>query len=208
MAIELNNKNEDPQFLELVNRILGRLLEMKVPQEVYITQVAGWFDHKWLGFSGIGVVDFPYGYPWVESALDEFCQDQITFPPFTPNRILQQRSFLKTTRGLYEEAKRPRLIHKPGREWSCNNLHRRVSAFVDSGLMVWLSSSTLSLNRASLMVYSVEANNVATWFASFRKAQGWELYLTKLIRREVIQEWLSSERRSANRDFERLNSLV
>jgi hypothetical protein len=53
-------ETDDPVFITLLNSLLLRLAEEDKPQELWIIQIDNWFDHKWLRFSGIGVVDFQF----------------------------------------------------------------------------------------------------------------------------------------------------
>src|SRR5438552_1789981 len=83
---------DDPEFIAIIQSIAVRLFKRGDYEEVFIIEIKNWFDHKWLKFSGIGRVPFRHvldSQPQV--ALDEFFQEKITFPPFTPNRILHQQ---------------------------------------------------------------------------------------------------------------------
>jgi hypothetical protein len=83
-------ETDDPQFITLLNSLVLGLITEETPQELWIIQIDNWFDHKWLRFSGIGIVDykFPAYMNRYDGALAEFYQDKVTFPPFTPNRVL------------------------------------------------------------------------------------------------------------------------
>ena len=70
--------DDDPAFLTLLDQIIERLIESKHPNDVYIVRVKNWFDHKWLKFSGKGIIDFPQGYPFRDVALTEFHQEQVS----------------------------------------------------------------------------------------------------------------------------------
>jgi len=172
-------------FISEINIIVNNLLSSVMPKEIYCIQIDNWFDHKWLGFSGKGVVKFD-GYPWIDSALDEFRQDKTTFPPFTPSRIVDEDYYLLSPSGSYDKASALKLVHEKEHRSSDENLHRRVSDFSDSAIFVWYSSNTLTNHRASLMVYVVIQKTVTTWFASFVKAQTWKLNQTKGIERKQI----------------------
>src|SRR3954454_14461105 len=113
--------DDDPAFLACVDRIIAGLVERHGTKEVYLVRIANWFDHKWLRFSGIGRVPF-YGLS-IHTALDEFRQEQITFPPFTPNRVVTQHYFCRTTRADFEEQAPAHLVHPVDREHSSKNLH-------------------------------------------------------------------------------------
>src|SRR5262245_39706139 len=93
--------DDDPAFLACVDRIIAGLIERHRPEEVYLVRISNWFDQKWLRFSGIGRVAHHGGIS-IHTALDEFSQDQLTFPPFTPNRVVTQHYFCRTTRGEFE----------------------------------------------------------------------------------------------------------
>src|SRR5438132_10549863 len=114
--------DDDPAFLACVDRIIAGLIERHAPEAVYLIRIANWFDHKWLRFSGIGRVPF-YGLS-IHTALDEFSQENVTFPPFTPNRVVTQHYFCRTTRGEFEEQAPAHLVHGSRRTHSARNLQR------------------------------------------------------------------------------------
>jgi hypothetical protein len=90
MAAEiLSGISDDNDFIKLLNSMVRRLLIQESPKQPWIIQIDNWFDHKWLGFSGKGVVDFqfPEYMKRFDAALEEFYQDKISFPPFNPNRV-------------------------------------------------------------------------------------------------------------------------
>jgi hypothetical protein len=86
---------DDPYFIALLDLLVGGLALRESPEGLWIIQIDNWFDHKWLRFSGIGAVDFrfPAFMNRYDGALDEFYQDKVTFPPFSPNRVMLQWSF-------------------------------------------------------------------------------------------------------------------
>jgi len=176
--------------------IADGILAQHRPKELYVTAIDNWFDHKWLRFSGIGVVpfEFPSFMNGADAALDEFSQDKVTLPPFSPKRIIRQIYFRRDGRtSVYVKQERRTPLHKKQRESSSKNLQRRILDISDSGLFVWYSSNTLSQERASIMVYSVKNDEIETWFASFRKAAHWKLHVTKGIDRELVQDLMSGK---------------
>ena len=42
----------DPAFAALVDQAVGSIVLATRPAEVYATEIDGWFDYKWQGFSG------------------------------------------------------------------------------------------------------------------------------------------------------------
>jgi hypothetical protein len=186
-------ETDDPRFITLLNSLVRGLLKAATPQELWIIQIDNWFDHKWLRFSGIGTVDFkfPAFMNRYDGALDEFYQDKLTFPPFTPNRVLGQWSFVRVEDHYVEAALRA-LPHPSEKQPSEANLHRRVDAFSRSACFVWYSAKTLANGRASVMVYSVAGDQVEAWFAAFDRERSWKLHATKGARREDVQHLLNT----------------
>jgi hypothetical protein len=183
---------DDSRFITLLNSLVRGLVQAATPQELWIIQIDNWFDHKWLRFSGIGTVDFkfPAFMNRYDGALDEFYQERLTFPPFTPNRVLGQWSFVRVEDD-YVEAPLRSLPHPSEKRASEANLHRRVDAFSSSACFVWYSARTLANGRASVTVYSVAGDRVETWFAAFNREQVWKLHATKGASREDVQEFLN-----------------
>jgi hypothetical protein len=92
-------ETDDPGFVEVLNSLVQGLISQHEPEALWIIQIDNWFDHKWLRFSGMGGVASPFligglvtGY---DSVKIEFYQDKPTFPPFTPNRVLGQWSYIR-----------------------------------------------------------------------------------------------------------------
>ena len=186
-------KTDDVGFIELLNSLLRGVIDSCVPDELWIIQIDNWFDHKWLCFSGIGTVDFkfPAFMNRDDSALQGFSQDKATFPPFAPNRVLAQYSFVRTG-NIYSEAPLPHVPHPSRQRPSETNLQRRVEDFSRSGAFVWYSSNSLANDRASVMVYSVLAKRVECWFAAFNRNGTWKLRSTKGVSREEVERLLNT----------------
>ena len=196
MSVEIRpTENDDPEFIRLLTCIVEGVLADAKPSELYVVAVDNWFDHKWLGFSGIGVVPFEFQefMHRYDAALAEFRQDKVTLPPFSPNRVIRQRYFHKQG-GAYEETEPPVDLHKRERQSSEKNLHRRIVDISESGSFIWYSSNTLSNARASIMTYTVKKHEVETWFAAFENESGWKLLLTKGINRDRVHRFLTVSR--------------
>jgi hypothetical protein len=180
-------QSDDPTFIELLNSLLLGLVNHREPDELYLVQIDHWFDHKWLKFSGIGVVpfQFPEYMKRDDGALGEFYQDKVTFPPFTPNRVVSQHRFVREGEG-YTEGQLRVPPHRKDRHPSELNLHRRVGAAANSACFVWYSSNTLKNDRASVMVYTAMNGEVQSWFAAFKRTNVWKLQLTKGTSREDV----------------------
>ncbi len=107
---------DDPIFLTALNSMLATLVEVHQPSEVYFIRIDRWFDHKWLGYSGQALVSFDYVY-WIETAIDAVWREKLTFPPFNPNRVLEQLSFERVD-DVYRRKRDARTIHRLRRSHS------------------------------------------------------------------------------------------
>ena len=165
--------HDDPAFLAAVDRIIAACVRRDAPQEVRLIHTDHWFGPKWLGFSGKGRVGFFYGCVTPDTALDGFRREQLTFPPFTPNRVIAEYHFCRTGPAVYEEQAPPRLVHRRARERSANNLNRRVVAFAPSAQFFWYSSGTRAGDRGCVMAYAVrDGVALLPWYASLRRGLG------------------------------------
>jgi hypothetical protein len=184
---------DDTAFIDLLNSLLRGVAVRCQPEELYVVQIDNWFDHKWLRFSGNGSVYFPFPafMNRFDAAKHAFHQEKVTFPPFTPNRIVSQRRFERVSR-QYAETPAGIGPHSTEQQRSARNLHRRIADLVSSACFVWYSSNTLVNGKASIMVYTVMRGEVASWFASFNRNSGWKLEQTKGRSKEDIQELMQN----------------
>jgi hypothetical protein len=193
MKIEVG-ETDDPYFIALLDSLVSGLVRRKAPEGLWIIQIDNWFDHKWLRFSGIGTVDFqfPRFMNRYDAALDEFHQDKVTFPPFSPNRVVAQWSFARVGDDYVEVPSQ--VPHRSEKHPSEANLQRRVQGFSRSASFVWYSAKTVANGRGSVMVYNARADGVECWFAAFSRQETWKLYATKGVRREEVEDMLSTAR--------------
>jgi hypothetical protein len=164
-------ETDDPQFITLLNSLVRGLTEEETPQEVWIIQIDNWFDHKWLGFGMNKIVPI----------------EEPEFPPFTPNRVVCQFSYVRVGNG-YEESPLPVLPHSTKRKRSEMNLRKCVQDFTRSASFVWYSGNTRANGRGSVMVYHIVADRFEYWFAGFNRQRAWTLHSTKGVSRgDVLQ---------------------
>jgi hypothetical protein len=197
MAISIpSGLTDDNDFVAMLNALLNALVAEQTTDQLWVIQIDNWFDHKWLRYSGSGSVAAPFPTDWTSSFMDRFAsvkeqfwRDKLTFPPFAPDRVVSQWSFLQSSGG-YVEAPLPKLPHKESRRRSHSNRSRRVDDFVQSASFVWYSGNTLKNGRGSVMVYSVGAAKPICWFAAFGRKSGWMLERTKGIDKEHVSRWL------------------
>ncbi|RYX83422.1 hypothetical protein EON83_14630 [bacterium] len=155
------DETDDPGSILAIERIVNGCLLEYDPAGIYLVRVRGWFDHKWLGFSGkvggqLGV--------WKKT---------LTLPPFNPNRILSQRFYVYSPEDNdYMRSTGWARLHRY--QPSSDNLRRYVGRVGSSVALVWFSSDTLESGRGSLMVYVRTPRKIDGWFLSLeRKEDGW-----------------------------------
>ena len=168
----------DSGFAQIVERALNNVLEHSRLSEVYVVQVNGWFDFKWQQFSGTVMHEIAV---W---------RNNLTVPPFHPSRVLSERWFrLSPDLGTYQVAStKPLHIHQA----SAENLKRAVRDVSSSGVFAWYSQVSKDSDRASLMLYTVDAGDASGWYAGFTRKNEWCLSQVKGISRGAITELLSS----------------
>ena len=49
-------ETDDPNFIEMLNSLVGGLLADVGPERFWVIQIDNWFGHKWLNFSGNGAI--------------------------------------------------------------------------------------------------------------------------------------------------------
>ncbi len=148
-------EQDDTQFVEFVTSILQGAVECYKPIRVYITQVDGWFDHKWKSFSGV-----------IDLQLGVWSRPLLTVPPFNPHRVVSQYHFQIAGTGYQIAPIRP--LHQ--QQASISNIHRRLKEIVDTAsLLLWYSGATRVNDKASLMVYFIGQTDEIAWYASFNR---------------------------------------
>jgi len=190
MTIELIAKpHDDPEFVELVRRLISGCVNEDFPARIFVIRIDNWFDHKWLGFSGIGRVGFGFFGSYLvdmDTALDEFYQGQITLPPFSPKRVIEEYSFQRDESGDYSDRDPRPYLHQRKLAPSAQNLQKRIVDRIDSSILVWFSSNTKQNLRGSIMVYEVKDFEVHPWYAGFAKGEDWRVMQTKGITPEQV----------------------
>lgn len=180
-----------PEFIEALECFIHRLINAYDLPQLFIVRVDNWFDHKWLGFSGktfdlydIKFPDITFSPPvWKEG-------NDVTFPPFSPNRIIEQQHF-NVCKDRIRSAKPLRNVYSLKKQPSGLNLHNRVLNFCDKGLFIWFSSKSGLNGRASLMVYHTWINKTGCWYASLLKRDRWMVDQAKNIDRQKISKIFS-----------------
>lgn len=187
-------ETDDPAFIEALVGLILRYTASHTPEQVWVIHIDNWFDHKWLRFSGYGTVASGFAMDRWDSVKVEFYRDGLTFPPFSPNRVISQCSYLR--RGHeYVEAALPLLPHIMERQPSESNLNRRIHSLSGPGCFIWYSGNTVANGRGSVMLYNVKADAAECWFAAFKRDEcSWRVATTKGADRRYVDSFFLAGR--------------
>lgn len=182
-------KGDAPEFIDIINTIMGLLVFQYSIKEVVYIKINNWFDHKWLNYSGNTLVPFDFGgleeFEGVDVALQSEWREKITVPPFHPKRVVYSKFFRKQNTGNQKIKKR---IHQL--KMSNDNIHNRIADYTSDGLVLWFSSNTKLNQRGSLMVYRVQDNQVITFYATIEKLDEWMITKTKGIGLNELKSYI------------------
>ena len=163
----------DSDFLAIVEQALNNAQQRVAPSEVYVTQIDGWFDYKWQGFSGTVMHEIAV---W---------RHNLSLPPFHPSRVLSETHFVQSEGSSYESSPaKPLHISQA----SSANLNRRVTDVSSSAVFLWYSRTDGNSDRGSLMVYTVDQSESSGWYAGFKRNGAWRLTQIKGASRREIEE--------------------
>ncbi len=190
MAVKIPcEKSDDKNFLSALNGFVDQLISDLEPAEIYAIRINEWFDHKWLGYSGRGIIQFPYSEPYILAKLDKKFLDRLTFPPFNPNQVIAEHYWKLQNSGIYNGTETPYCIYNQKPKYDSYNWHSLVESVSSSGVFVWFSSNSENSGRGSVMVYSIEGVDVQTWYASFSEESGWDIENEIGFRNETVEKW-------------------
>jgi hypothetical protein len=172
------DNHPDQEFLEIVERIVSRVLAESSADELFLVEIENWFDHKWLGFSGKNLVP-----RWMKKT---------TLPAFNPNRVLCEHHWLRRDNEEFAPDCMAGPLHPLEKQPSRLNHLRKISAISKSAVFAWYSSKASSNKAASLMIYVSSGNNVVMWFAGLRKNPEWRLHVTDRISWDRVEQLMAA----------------
>jgi hypothetical protein len=187
-------ETDDPAFIEALTALILGYTEAHRPEQLWVIHIDNWFDHKWLRFSG--TVAVPLGVPLQRYGSVKFgvWRDKLTFPPFNPNRVNSQCSYVRRDNDYLEVAV-PQLPHDMKRQRSGSNLDRRIENLNGPGCFVWYSGNTAANGRGSVMLYNVKSDIAECWFAAFRREQcSWTVSASKGADRRYVESLVGAGR--------------
>jgi hypothetical protein len=140
--------------------------------------IHGWFDSKWVGFSG--KVCGAAGY-WGR---------RLTLPPFNPRRVRGERCFDLEVDGSVTEKVADRPIHST--QPSSSNLNRFIERFDPGAAFFWFSVDAQAGGRGCVMAYLSTGDGYQTWYAAFETATGCRLATVKGVSRETLEGYAAA----------------
>lgn len=200
MTIKIEQREgDDAGYIQLVQELVtGTLRESRV-DEAYITRIDNWFDHKWLKFSGKRVViqGAKSTSAW-SVKLGESRQKELTLPPFSPNRVLEDDRYLwNAYSNEFVLGPSGDVLHPWQSSWE--NLDRRITNFGSSTAFVWFTGNTELNGRGSLMVYLSRDGETEAWFAGLVRDGTWKVQTLTGISHDGV-EALAEQGRTIHRE--------
>jgi len=187
-------ETDDPAFIEALTALIRSYTASHTPEQVWLIQIDNWFDHKWLKFSGYGTEGSGVPLDRWDTVKVEFYRDNLTFPPFNPNRVMSQCSYVRQEYDYLEVALR-QLPHATLRQRSESNLNRRIQSLTGAGCFVWYGGNTVANGKGSVMLYDVKPSNAECWFAAFTRDEcSWRVTATKGADRRYVESLVGAGR--------------
>jgi hypothetical protein len=170
-----SSHRDAPDFLKCISPLVNEALSLSLSPELWVVQVDGWFDRKWLGFEGK-----------ILGALGVHSRSLRTVvPAFSPGRLHSQL-FLRwdAEQGRYVRHRRPFWLHpwQPS-EW---NLRRTLPKLAPEASFIWYSSSAGQDERASLMAFLRLDGSWWRWYLAFARQVPWRLTALEGIGRAEV----------------------
>ena len=180
---------DDVSFVHGFCRLASDVARQGRPSEVFLVRIDNWFDVKWFGFAGKAKVGIDTGNATIDYEVQPFWKKRadITFPPFVPNRILEQLYFRNKGGSFVQVVDDARLVYADKRRRSGDNLRNRVLDFSPSAMYFWFSSKSAPNGRATFMYYHAHDGKLTAWYASFVRDGTWRTDRVRNIEKEVIE---------------------
>ena len=149
----------DIEFGIIRFRLISGLIRNIKPKEFYLCWVDNWFDSKWLNFSGKML-----------GALGVWKSEDVTIPPFNPNRIIGEGVFNRQDNAteessVYKIRKGEKTIHPS--QPSSENLNRKIKHIATDAVFIWANKNPETNNFGCIMAYIIKEGELLTFYVSF-----------------------------------------
>ena len=157
--------DDSTDFIAIVQKLVSGLLIRETPPSLRLIKIDNWFGSKWLGFSGKKLGAFGVS------------MDQLTIPPFVPNRVLSERRVVGPP---YIDVVNDSSLHMSVA--SSIALTCRASELAPGAILMWYSGGSISTGRGSVMAYVPTEEVYSIWYTEWASSESW-----RLVRRIGIQ---------------------
>lgn len=172
--------NDDKGFVEKTNIILNNFIKSWSPKETFLIKIDNWFDDKWLSFKGTKQHNLAF---W------DWTSENITFPPFHPNRVFFEKKWRRFDNNYQEEAlKSPIHLIQESEE----NFKRKIIKNCKNTLICWFSDNTILNTRGSIMIYFIQNQEVIPFYIELKNNANWKVSKTKAISSKFINQIINS----------------
>ena len=166
--------DDDPALIAFIEGIVCQVIQHQSPKELYLIRLDGWFNFKWLEFSGK-----------THGALGVW-RAKLTLPPFHPHRVTNEVcAKVICTAPLQLRLKPHKPLHRE--QASQENLFNWLSKVSTSGLFLWYSGASQSSGRASLMVYQITNAVAEGWYVQFQKDESWQPRMSRGLPQKMLR---------------------
>jgi hypothetical protein len=187
--------DDDSDFIAGFTNLFREEVRQYNAPYVFLVRIDNWFDVKWLGFAGKVKVPIETGVAAVNTEVQAVWKSyaDVTIPPFSPSRVVQQTHLRYDTGLLVPLDDGSRLVHGRNRQRSSDNLSNRVIEFCPGGLFVWFSSKSRTNGRAAMMLYRSYPDRLTGWYTSFARHDGWIVERVRNKDRNLIERLFRGE---------------
>lgn len=182
-------QGDDVTFLHGFSRLVSDAVQQLRPREVFVIRIDNWFGIKWYGFAGKAKVAFDSGLSSMDSTIQPFWKTRgdVTFPPFVPNRVLEQEHYRYQDGSLVRLVDDARCVYSGEKQLSGKNLQNRVLDFSSSAVYFWFSSRSALNGRASMMFYRAHEGVLHAWYVSFIRDEVWRVDRSRNMDKDIIE---------------------
>lgn len=115
--------------------------------------------------------------------------DELTIPPFVPNRILSERTVVGPP---YIDVLNDRSLHMSVA--SSIALTRRAGEFAPGAILMWYSGGSISIGRGSVMAYIPTEDVYSTWYTEWASSESWRLVKRIGIQPDDLSRLMTDQR--------------
>ena len=169
--------DDEPEFIRQVELAISGALRRHPPLFVVLVKIDNWFGSRWLGFKGKAL-----GALGVTTRPSHFTNENLTIPPFVPERVISQRRFVAPQ---FDEIEAGRPLHL--QVHSGEALQRKAAMQEPKKALAWYSGNTKENGRGSLMVYLPVDDGYWAWFVELEREEHWRITEARSIKPEDFE---------------------